>query len=494
MEKKALTLALFAVICTACNQFGPERAGSREIKVKVSDASKYETKAAGTSDEPRVFTGCHGELSVYEYVTEYSAALVKGAEISTQNLASRYGSFRVDAYLETDAEEKHFIENMPVVNTAGRWMWETDETPVWRDGIRTIFWSHAPEYSLEIDDYEPDQASFSYEPVLDGKSDFSNTSDMLLAFNSESRDYGEDGTLKEGESNYYDTRFFHALAALKFGLVFDGIADNVDIQDITLSGLYLSGHCRAIGSGSGSGQVEFNWGKTGETGSITETVDKEQLSEGYCMDGDGVLFIMPQSTDNVTITVTFVKFGKLIRKSLVLAAPENGWKAGKCYTYLLKAIVHVPGEEIDIDYSFNFKGFKNDGGIRKIGPFETVGATKIGVVLDQNYKESSGFGSAEYYIESLDGSKNSKGNDIDYDFLPLPATESFPYSGGDGIAERYTGTSQVTSLNKGDKYHVFDVSGYDAFYIVCHSTSSANDGRWSGNFQKMYFLDVEDTL
>ena len=412
--------------------------------------------------------------------------------VGRNNIASSYGSFTVDGYLETDVEESHFINGTMCAYSEGKWHWQSAESPLWRNGINTVLWSYSPnnkDYSIIVKPENIRTAELEYASAHHGISDFSDSYDLLVAYNDETRHFDENGNFRKGETNLYDTKFYHSLAALKFGLTAEGIGDGVDIRRITVSGLYGSGRCNLSGYGEGSGIVEFDWKTEGEKNSFTEIVNIQKLQEGYCISGEGVLFIVPQNSGNMQITVEFIKNGQSIVKTLDMSPPDGGWQAGKSYTYLLKAVVHTPGEEIEIDYSFNIKGFKNAGGIHRIGPFETYGARKIGVVLSQSYKESSGFGSAEYYIENNDGSKNSKGDDIYYDFLPLPEIESSPYSGGDSTPEHYAGSAPVTS--GGTDYHVFDVTGYSSFYIICHSYSSANDGRWSGIFQKMYFLDVE---
>lgn len=491
--KKLLIIIAFAEAVVSCGLIEPEDSRSTEMVVRSMDIGNVKTKA-GREQSLRIFEDQSKGLALYEYVSDMDddRILTKGNMIGRNNISTSYGRFTVDGYLETDTEDSHFIKGTACAYSEGKWFWQDAESPLWRNGIKTVLWSYAPygkDYSFIVDTGNIRTAGLEYVSRNNGISDFTNSYDLLVAFNDEMRHFDENGDFKEGETNGYDTKFYHSLAALKFGLTVEGVGEGVDIRRITVSGLYDSGRCDIFGNGEGSGAVEFDWKTEGERSSFTENVDIKKLQEGYCTSGDGVLFIVPQNPDNVQITVEFLKNGHNIVKTLDISAPDGGWQAGKSYTYLLKAIVHTPGEEVEIDYSFSVKGFKNAGGIHRIGPFETSGARKIGIVLSQNYKERSGFGSAEYYVENNDGSKNSKEDDIFYDYLPLPEVESSPYAGGDNVPEHYFGAAPVTG--GGTDYHVFDVTGYGSFYIVCHSFSSANDGRWSGIFQKLYFLDVE---
>lgn len=207
------------------------------------------------------------------------------------------------------------------------------------------------------------------------------------------------------------------------------------------------------------------------------------------------LFMLPQTLSNVKVEIQFAKHGYVLTKTVSLS--NTRWDAGYYYTYRLSATVHAPGDEIPINEAFSVKGFMNDPThVRNIpengGYYEAIDVTLIGIKITHSYYDSSGKSVGYIYAVSKDGTMNTKGATVEYDFKPVPSTIDWPYSGGDGITETYTGYTRVASTGKTqiDEYYVYNVDGFGSFSLAIYADGDANNARWSGTFVKTYVLEM----
>lgn len=491
---------------------------SREMRTNVYSESSGLTRSSSPENSDRMLHSLYEDFSVVECIEDLPSGIsgrgpeTKGRIISTGNITSARNSFIVEGFLDSEQakENPHFIDGITCTYANGEWRWPEGCTPVWRDSVSTILWSYSTRYGLDsendnttisISPDDTDAMLIHYSHPEGGHADegsFCRTNDLLVAYNNEIREFTPDGKIKGGKDNSFSINFQHALAAVKFSIEDGAIPSGVGVKRVILSGFSCEGDCIARGSGDGSGRVSFEWTPgSDKSRTFVENTEINDIRSGS-LSGTQALFMIPQSLDGIKLTVTFVKSGYEVNRSILLGSASDVWQAGKSYTYKIKATVHFPGERLRIGESFRIKGFAHAGGTNSLGPFEAIGVNKIAIWMNHSYRENSGHGSAKYYLASGDGQKNTIGSSLSFDLLPVPGTESIPYMGGDGIPETYVGVHNLGE-NAASGWEMYDISGFRDFCIVCHSYSSSNDGRWEGEFslfiiQEVVNEDITDLL
>lgn len=380
-----------------------------------------------------------------------------------------------------------------------------------------------------------------YAPITNSTSIYK---DLLFAYNEEMREFEvEDGKLKEdvngnhiiknGKTESFDVKFYHALAAVKFEL--ESTTTGADIHSVTVcytdasgnivttDGIATKGTCTASATGGdGSNKVDFSWPETSLTNKKPMhfvfndgTSSTTKVSGGYANTGDGVLFMIPQSASNLKVIVEFSKYGGTEYFTKVITSPTTSglninWEAGKCYTYKFKiGEFHVPGEPLVGKASLSATNIKfTHGGIAYSSFIPAKGVERIGLVLDgYNTKDN---GAADFYLYAVfDGNTPSASTynpptpeTFEYDFLDvtLPTTGAVlntTYTFGDGATETYSTAYHFdlypTKTYTGLYYYVFKVnSGASTFNIGFSTNSSNNSAFFKGNILGILVLKVEE--
>ncbi|MCQ2118458.1 MAG: fimbrillin family protein [Bacteroidales bacterium] len=363
--------------------------------------------------------------------------------------------------------------------------------------------------------------------------------DLLFAYNEEMREFEvEDGKLKEdangkhiiknGKSESFDVKFYHALAAVKFEL--ETTTNGADIHSVTLcytdtdgnivttDGLATKGTCTASATGGdGSREVNFNWPSDNLTqkrpmhfvfndGTYSTTnPDPRKVSSGYANTGDGVLFMIPQSATGLKVIVEFSKYGGTQYYTKVITAGlDIDWKAGYCYTYKFKiGNYHVPGEILVTLGHIEFKGLMNAGAAgEKIPstPLNTEGVTKVGLVLnsyglgvDDSSQKMAMYGmpnGVDTYSGVSTATILTKTNpSFDFNFADVsnnavPNSDGKIFTFGTGSIETYYsayysfdvtgGKSKTPPEKNGPFYYVFKTENTTTFQINFKSSANNN--------------------
>lgn len=433
----------------------------------------------------------------------------KGYEVSTTSINSNGSRFTVDAFydLEQDSEyEPHFLSDASCVKDGTTWRWENSD-PRWKSDVDTYLWGKYIPSSADVafTSTSMEQLTFTYSAPESDDNDFLNSTDIALSYNKERRTLNDDGTIAGGEASTVDITFNHAFAAVRFEMEPNGIADDVNIKSIRLKGIYGSGSCTVAGAGYGSASTAlFNWTTTGAKRDFKQVLSTTKrstdgrarliagdLSRGGSME----FFAIPQTLQNAQVEIVFAKRG--FQQTRMVALQNVEWKAGYYYTYHISAIVHAPGDEIPINQNFNIKGFMNDKlhtrHIPEDGSFyEAMGVSIVGIEINHSYNDTAGKSTGYLYASSENGLLDTKGTSLDYDFLPVPSSINWPYSGGDGVMEHYEGYTLMASTGSTPTtcYYVYNVENYNYFSLTMFADGNANNARWLGTAIKAYVLEL----
>lgn len=227
------------------------------------------TKAGDGSG--RVLKNEDGSLILFECVSHQdNMPLTKGSELTSEAINTNGSSFLVDAFVEqvdNPDDDPHFMRDISCVKMGSEWKWQGAD-PRWEDNIDMYFWGRSvpADAGVTFTSISKTQVAFSYAAPATSGADFQNSRDIALSFNKEKRDISDDGSeIIGGGSSKYNVTFRHALAAIRFELAPNGIADDVNIKYIKLTGLYGAGNCVASGTGNGDGSsVSYVWTPTGD--------------------------------------------------------------------------------------------------------------------------------------------------------------------------------------------------------------------------------------
>lgn len=447
-------------------------------------------------------------------LTEYAGPMnempsTKGFEVSTTSINSNGSRFNVDAFYDfglDPEEEPHFLNDESCVRNGSAWQWENSD-PRWRSGVDTYLWGKYIPASADVDfsSISMGQVSFSYSASEAGDNDFLNSSDIAFSYNKEKRTLNEDGSVAGGESQTVNMTFRHALAAVRFEMATNGIAEDVNVKSIRIKGLYGSGNCVASGTGYGNAsKIIFIWDCTGDKRDFRQVLSttkrstdgRARLIAGDLSAGGSLeFFAVPQMLQDAQLEIVFAKQG--FQQTRTVALKNVEWKAGYFYTYRISATVHAPGDQIPINQDFSVKGFMNDPTHMRYIPedgtfYEAVGVSVIGIEINHTYNDTAGKSRGYLFARSKDGKLNTKGTSIDYDFLPVPPSIHWPYSGGDGTKEHYEGYTLMKSIGKTPRtcYYVYNVENFNFFALVMEAKGDANNARWAGTAIKGYVLEM----
>lgn len=511
-----VAIAAIVLAASACSELDPA-AGLNDgrIHARVSPYALM-TKSSSVIEEPSGVIDLGDGISLVQYVSEMDNGLcecaTKGTVVSTSNIPSVYGDMMIHGYLGSKSIRKeaasHFLDgNMLKYDaSSSEWDWYDpsasqyltgEDIPVWRNNVDTYMWCIAPYAapSFVLDDVNKDDASDSELSKLSfhyvNSSDVLAQKDLLVSFNKENRAYNTDGTSRDGKPSSFNVKLNHALAAMQFEVSAAGLANDIEITRLEVRGLHSSADCIATGSAGG---VNFAWTADDDADNVVVSKD---ISKSSLSADNRIIFIVPQSNSAVKLYIKFVKHGIPVTREINLNSfGSYNLEAGKLYKYKISASVHVPGEQIPIEKSFSYKGFKNGGGYQYFDNneqgFNVVGVTKIGISVTQGYRDTAGKSDGYFFLQSMDGTKTTEyDGSYQYDFWPVPPVPAYPYDGGDGVTESYAGVVHLTATS-GTSYYVFDVTGFKYFKAVCRATGDANNAVWSGEFFKYYILEVED--
>ena len=570
-----LPLAAVIFLMDSCNEIQSEISGpvktkggstSASMSLNVTPVSASEdalTKSASGVEGTvtNVFGSQEEGLYITEYVSDIEDVLpqTKGSEIKTENIASFYGEFKVSAFTDSlynGAHVKYFadIKDLTSKYDGSSWKWydgsyiSDEDAPKWRINTPTSIWSYAPVSATgrtapAVDSLHGifDKMTFTY-TVPDN---FHDQKDLLFAYNVESREFKKEGTVYKkpyeidpaigtgtqhsGQYNeYFDVNFYHALAAVKFELNTSTAGANVHSVTICYTdgsnnivlnnGLATTGDCTATGSGSGAGAVSFNWQNLGGNKPLRYVYSdaypatSQTVSGGYAKNGNGVLFMIPQTASNLKVIVEFSKNGGNHYYTAVYDTPLNvNWQAGKYYLYRLSVgEFHVVGEKMTELTDILIAGLKSDQGFFKRpegDPVPSKGVTKMALITNGyglEVKTSTGNTSVSMHSNAYGGDNDvpSQVDYINFDLLPYTLdAHSNLTSFGDGTPEQYSKRVyfQLTK-NENNKNptidtsraaaYVFETGGKDSFFLYFRPENGSNNGGFRAELKGLFVVEV----
>ena len=540
----ALLVLMIAVSCE--DQLSTNGAGvmsdGASINVNVLQSEVFaDTKAGGGAVIlNNVFGSEDDEFIIEEYVSRIEDAVdgpaTKGTEITTAKL-NQYGkSFTVNGWGNVSARlgqpelPTNHLASLTTTYNGSNWAWEGAD-PKWIHKNPLHLWSYYPvgkiTPTINFDDDVPANNTASFDNyTTDG-------TDLLIAYNKESREfqpadskgnhsYDANGQLKDdiiGDPTF-NVHFYHALAAVKF--VLNSTTTGADVHSITLcyvdsdnnivttgQGIATTGDCVATGTGDGSGTVSFAWSNQGTKKALHyEFSSTQSVAGGYTSTGDGVLFMIPQSVQNIKVIVEFSKNGSTKYYTKVQNLQNVTWNAGYYYTYKLHiGEFHVPGEILLGANNLTVSKFKTGYGQTFLEePLPIKNVTKVGVacagasmqvnsdgavVLTQG---TSASGSIANY--TLPGNYNAPlpSGTISFDFLPYSGAGNVGdiISFGNNVPENYKTFYHYNYGAVIDRNYVFDTSGEDYFNMVLYYKSGNNGNTFTLNLNFIMVLEVEE--
>ncbi|MCQ2118461.1 MAG: hypothetical protein MJY84_00900 [Bacteroidales bacterium] len=442
-----------------------------------------------------------------------------------------------------------------------------DGNPMWRVNSTERIWSIYPKTSTARIPFNDDGDQTDFKSAIDPgtpstfkfkytvNTTLENQEDLLFAYNKEARQWKKAGTAPDpnawvwddtDDNQSFNIKFYHAMAAVKFELSnATTVPEGTNVHSITLCymdgdknivknvGVARYGECTVTGydTSTGSCGVGFNWVNLGTYKPLhytyadtysTPTPSTSTVAGGYAKDGNGVMFMIPQtiphtiSTTNgnatLKIIVEFSKYGSSEYHAVVkdFTSSDVTWAAGNYYCYQLSiGEFHVPGEPLVGKASLSATNIKfTHGGIAYSSFIPAKGVERIGLVLDgYNTKDN---GAADFYLYAVfDGNTPSASTynpptpeTFEYDFLDvtLPTTGAVlntTYTFGDGATETYSTAYHFdlypTKTYTGLYYYVFKVnSGASTFNIGFSTNSSNNSAFFKGNILGILVLKVEE--
>ncbi|MDO5443717.1 MAG: fimbrillin family protein [Bacteroidia bacterium] len=310
MKKISVLCALGMLMCVVSCQkekgLGFSGQG-REIKVKLG--MDQITKADATEEEflfsvPFV-TGSGETLSVEAYISDmqddFSVYATKGAPVTTENLASVYGSFIMTVYdgddVYTDSESGKTMSGI-TVSGSGDGSWSLNGGPYyWPEEENVlVFCSSAPSSATGISNLswnKGEKLTFNYNntPAGDGN-DAKAQKDLIFGINGNTRSSHVDG-----DARYAWINFSHALTAVKF---IKGDIEGCTIETVSLKNFKSSGNAEGTPSGS---SLSFTWKDQATLKTYTQAfgTDVNDLDEDDSLDptddASCTFMMIPQTLD-----------------------------------------------------------------------------------------------------------------------------------------------------------------------------------------------------
>ena len=370
-----LSLAMCLLAISACKRENmPAGSVSGKIKTKVSSADQS-TKSSYSANEELTQTYILDEeegLVLQAFVSDNlsqpfgDAELnTKGTVVTTGNIATEYGKFGMEGFLdnfsEIDCPEEirpkqynpntkkwellngdHYIDGGTSTYSNSNWTLTDrgDQEYPWLNNINFTFWSYAPKDHSGTYTYGKEKSRgimtiTGYETPASAN----NQEDLLVAFNT--RSYPED---KKGDA--VDILFRHALADICFNV--EAIKKyNLTVKQIEISGVNGKGNC-VITSSRLYESVDSGFAWTSNT-PATFSMSESQSGQGISVVSDHFFFIPQQLTEKAKITITLSNNKQLTTNLNQNKETPTTWLAGKVYTYKLT----YNGIEISIEDDVN---------------------------------------------------------------------------------------------------------------------------------------------
>lgn len=312
---KAAALAALAVMTVSCVDETDFRS-SRQILIDVTDEVPSLTKSDYSETETVDLSFDDVKLTLTATATPVSAGSsgsyeTRAAAVNSADDISSF-SMKISSFADVATVEKT-SSNAWGLKRVG------DQHYLWPDEI--------PAGGLCFDSYYGSGASISGHTVSYSMTD----SDLLI---------GRTFAAK----NNVPIHLYHPLAALRFK-IHSGFLEGFEVTDIKLSSLYTTGQFTLPSTGTVDQAVDLSapaWTGLGNAQELHPDVYQSAADE---------FFIIPQTTEGVTMTITFKQDGGQ-DKILTVDMPDVGladgkWQAGYFYTYSISGGGYVEVEAVD---------------------------------------------------------------------------------------------------------------------------------------------------
>ena len=457
----ALFILLCAVSCLKDNGMeNPSKDGA--IKMKVGEV--VETKSASNVKAEEmllsipVVTNGGDTLALQAFISEMpdasqiEAVQTKGAIVTTENIASLYGSFSTSVFKSgasyTDYQGKS-MNNVTVSRSTGEW--ELVDSPYhWpEDGSEITFCSSAPIGDARVSGINWNGGStltFNYNDTPAGAgNDAKNQKDLIFGINAQ----------KESDhAQYAWINFSHALVGVKF---IKGDIDNCTVKSIVLSNFKSAG--TATGT-PGNNKVAFTWSNQSTLKNYSQTFNKtvtglaDKASLDPTTDGSCTFLMMPQDLDasatlkvvvddNGTEHVILVNLGSITDEqagNATNAAKLKDWSsyAGQIITFRISrgktfTFEVTPNDDVDLS-KFDYAGGEGDFTVKSYMTQHTQGDDEYSPVswtMDYSTDDGTSWTSSKpamlKTVSAQSGLGGATGEVVDY-FVKLQMLEFDPES------------------------------------------------------------------
>lgn len=373
--------------------------------------------------------------------------------------ANRYdGTDDGGVYVAADKDNYRFIKDVTVTCGGGNWSLSSEHD--WRNSVPTSFWTVYPKSVSGWDIIWPgdqasdeDQSKLSFTYTIPAAADTPGAGaerqpDLCVAFSQK--------TWTDGEDNFVDIDFKHALAAVHFDIT--GVPEDIKVTKIAVKGIKGSGTCSVIGHTDGDGSskdVTFNWTVEGSDRNWSQSYsDSDFVTAGTHRvvnpSGQKIFMLIPQSLNAFAkLAVTFDDGGGTpVTKEAGISGSKL--KAGREYTYNLKFKEGTLTAELVEEYNGSRLGGDDLGGDNETynggrtggddlngGNEDYNGGSLGGGTLDDNGLESYNgdlLGEPDYVV--IDNLKWTRQN------ISVSASGSKIWKGNNGTAVKVPGTDE----------------------------------------------------
>lgn len=403
--------------------------------------------------------------SVYENDFLPPLEETKGKQITSEGASSsisiRDGGFVMKAYAEDKWHDNELADGVAgsITNPhdAGDYFsanvtysgsnWSIYGDPKWLNGVPLTFWCWdtasnskiASTVSYTAGQSPLDNLTFDYSLPIPATAspyqDAENQSDMVIAFNSETRAFNDEGNIKSGESSgsrsddKIDIHFFHALSAIQFftGNIPSGYRiSRISLKNVASSAtITVTGGGKITDPGKSGMSLSFAYSSYGSNATYTQDyglsdtsiADRSSETTRNHPGDEKTFFMIPQTlgTDaalEVTITNTSDATDYKVHS---FSLNGSSWEAGKYYVYKINAAGEVSvdiGEQCNptVKSNVNFTNtnnvseyframivanwYDNDGNI--VAPWDSSQGMFVGLPGTGWSQESDGY----YYLSS----------------------------------------------------------------------------------------------
>lgn len=414
----ALGILTCAVSCQKENGLGVSGKG-REIKVKLG--MDLITKSGEDPAEEFLFavpfvTDSGQELSLEAFISDipegFQGYATKGAPVTTDNLASLYGSFKTTVYKGDDVYTDPVSETpMSGVTVTGAddGSWSLEGGPYYwpeEEDDELIFCSSAPSSATgvsNIDWNEGTELTFDYTNTPGGAgNDAKAQKDLIFGIDSNSSTSHTDG-----DEIYAWINFSHALTAVKF---IRGEIESCTINTVTMKNFYGAGSASAVintTAGDDRG-LKFTWTPSGALKTYVQTFGNEigEVGESGAVALNGTLdpsddesctfMMIPQelpATATIEISLTVGSTTRTVSLNLGSITEEqagtaaNAAKLKDWSTYAGKVItirVNAANLSVAVDETFDGAAKENVGAKNTGNKTEFVRAAIVAYWVDKD--------------------------------------------------------------------------------------------------------------